>query len=37
VWLRPQVKLLGFVRRDLWEYVQQQQAGTPQTQTKGEK
>jgi predicted membrane-bound mannosyltransferase len=37
VWLRPQVKLLGFVRRDLWEYVQQQQAGTPQTQAKGEK
>ena len=37
VWLRPQVKLLGFVRRDLWEYVQQQRAGAPQTQAKGEK
>jgi uncharacterized protein (TIGR03663 family) len=37
VWLRPQVKLLGFVRRDLWEYFQQRQAGAARTQTKGEK
>jgi hypothetical protein len=25
VWLRPQVKLLGFVRKDLWEKIQQNQ------------
>lgn len=37
VWLRPQVKLIGLVRRDLWEHVQQQQTEAPQTQTKAEK
>jgi hypothetical protein len=36
VWLRPQVKLLGFVRKDLWDYFQQQ-AETAQTQTEDEK
>ncbi len=36
VWLRPQVKLLGFIRRDLWESVQQQ-TRTPQIRPKGEK
>ena len=28
VWLRPQVKLLGFVRKDLWENLRQNQANT---------
>jgi uncharacterized protein (TIGR03663 family) len=37
VWLRPQVKLLGFVRRDLWEYFQQRQAEMERTQTKDER
>ena len=32
VWLRPQVKLLGFVRKDLWDSYRQQQAGTPKTE-----
>jgi uncharacterized protein (TIGR03663 family) len=27
IWLRPQVKLVGFVRRDLWEYAQQSRQG----------
>jgi uncharacterized protein (TIGR03663 family) len=26
MWLRPKVKLLGFVRKDLWDYFYQQQA-----------
>ena len=33
VWLRPQVKLLGFVRKDLWDSYQQQQAETPKAET----
>lgn len=37
VWLRPQVKLLGFVRRDLWDRLQRQQAEMAQVQTAGEK
>jgi uncharacterized protein (TIGR03663 family) len=45
VWLRPQVKLVGFVRRDLWEYAQQsheghlpaQPADAKPAQIKGEK
>jgi uncharacterized protein (TIGR03663 family) len=37
VWLRPEVKLFGFVRRDLWDYLQRQQAETDQAQTAGEK
>ena len=28
VWLRPEVKLLGFVRKDLWDSYRQQQAST---------
>ncbi len=32
-WLRPQVKLLGFVRKDLWDNLQQQQAQEPKTVT----
>jgi uncharacterized protein (TIGR03663 family) len=37
VWLRPGVKLSGFVRKDLWDNLQRQQAGTVQTETAGEK
>jgi uncharacterized protein (TIGR03663 family) len=37
VWLRPEVKLFGFVRRDLWDCLQRQQAETDQAQTAGEK
>lgn len=37
VWLRPGVKLSGFVRKDLWDNLQRQQAGTTQMQTAGEK
>ena len=33
VWLRPGVKLSGFVRKDLWDSLQQRQAGAMQTQT----
>ena len=33
VWLRPGVKLSGFVRKDLWENLQQKQAETEQVQT----
>jgi uncharacterized protein (TIGR03663 family) len=36
VWLRPQVKLVGFVRKDLWDSLQQQQPEAVQTQTEGE-
>jgi hypothetical protein len=28
MWLRPQIKLLGFVRKDLWNYFYQQRAQT---------
>ena len=37
VWLRPEVKLLGFVRRDLWERYQQRSTEEMQVQTEGEK
>ena len=37
VWLRPEVKLLGFVRKDLWDRFQRQPAEGTQTQTEGEK
>jgi len=37
VWLRPGVKLSGFVRKDLWDNLQRQQAGTVQVRTAGEK
>jgi len=37
VWLRPEVKLLGFVRKDLWESFQRQQATEVQKKTEGEK
>ncbi|MHC4426784.1 MAG: glycosyltransferase family 39 protein, partial [Planctomycetota bacterium] len=37
MWLRPEVKLLGFVRKDLWDYCQRQEATAIQTQTEGEK
>jgi uncharacterized protein (TIGR03663 family) len=29
MWLRPKIKLLGFVRTDVWNYFQQQQAQAP--------
>ncbi len=32
VWLRPGVKLSGFVRKDLWDNLQRKQAGTVQIQ-----
>ncbi len=37
VWLRPRVKLLGFVRKDLWEDSQRQQTKAVHTQTEGER
>jgi hypothetical protein len=37
VWLRPGVKLSGFVRKDLWDNLQRQPAGTVQMQTAGKK
>jgi uncharacterized protein (TIGR03663 family) len=37
VWLRPQVKLLGFVRKDLWESLRQSPAYTIPSQTEDEK
>jgi len=37
MWLRPKVKLLGFVRKDLWDYSQKLKAESIQTQTAGEK
>ncbi len=37
VWLRPKVKLLGLVRKDLWDLYQQQQTQSVQSQTAGEK
>lgn len=29
MWLRPKIKLLGFVRTDVWNYIHQQQAQVP--------
>ncbi|UCC96373.1 MAG: TIGR03663 family protein [Phycisphaerales bacterium] len=37
MWLRPEVKLLGFVRRGLWDRLQRQQTDAAQAQTVGEK
>jgi len=37
VWLRPRVKLLGFVRKDLWDQFQQHQTTLVHPQTIGEK
>jgi len=37
VWLRPKVKLLGFVRRDLWTAVSEKQMPEVQIQREGEK
>jgi hypothetical protein len=37
VWLRPKVKLLGFVRKDLWDSFQTYQAELNQSQGMGEK
>jgi uncharacterized protein (TIGR03663 family) len=37
VWLRPKVKLLGFVRKDLWDSFQTHQAESDQLQETGEK
>jgi len=37
VWLRPKVKLLGLVRKDLWDLYQQQQTQSVESQTAGEK
>ncbi len=37
VWLRPKVKLLGFVRKDLWDSFQKHQAESIQSQKAGEK
>lgn len=37
VWLRPKVKLLGFVRKDLWDSFQKHQAEPVQSQRAGEK
>jgi len=36
VWLRPKVKLLGFVRKDLWDSFQKHQAEPIQSQRAGE-
>jgi len=36
IWLRPQVKLLGFVRKDLWDSFHRQPARAVQTQTEGD-
>jgi uncharacterized protein (TIGR03663 family) len=37
VWLRPKVKLMGFVRKDLWDRYQQHRAESVQLQKTGEK
>jgi uncharacterized protein (TIGR03663 family) len=37
VWLRPKVKLMGFVRKDLWDLYQQHQAEPVQSQKTGER
>jgi uncharacterized protein (TIGR03663 family) len=37
VWLRPEVKLLGFVRRDLWDRYHRRSTEETQAQTEGEK
>ena len=37
VWLRPKVKLMGFVRKDLWDLYKQHQAESIQLQKTGEK
>ena len=34
MWLRPKIKLLGFVRKDLWNYYQQMQSQTSVESTK---
>ena len=36
VWLRPEVKLLGFVRKDLWDRLQQRPEDPAQSQTESE-
>ncbi len=35
VWLRPQIKLLGFVRKDLWESLRQGRTNAVPVQTEG--
>jgi hypothetical protein len=37
VWLRPEVKLLGFVRKDLWDQFQRRPVDETETLTEGEK
>ncbi len=37
VWLRPKIKLIGFVRRDLWTAVSEKQMPDVQIQIEGEK
>ncbi|MGD8499560.1 MAG: TIGR03663 family protein [Phycisphaerales bacterium] len=37
VWLRPQVKLFGFVRKDLWDRCQRQQVEAVQAQAEGKR
>jgi predicted membrane-bound mannosyltransferase len=37
VWLRPQVKLLGFISKDLWDNLQQQRARAIPTSTEAER
>ena len=34
MWLRPKIKLLGFVRKDVWNYFYQQQVQTPMESVK---
>ena len=36
VWLRPEVKLLGFVRKDLWDRLQRVPTDPAQLQTESE-
>jgi hypothetical protein len=37
VWLRPEVKLLGFVGKDLWDRFQRRPAEEARVQPEGEK
>ncbi len=37
IWLRPKVKLVGFVRKDLWDCFQRQPTEKTQTQSEGAK
>lgn len=37
VWLRPEIKLLGYVRKDLWDRFQRRPAEETQAQTESEK